>query len=33
MLYPDDTIISLTYFDQVGVGDDLGDAGAAVSAA
>ena len=33
MLYPDDTIISLTYFNQVGVGDDLGDAGAAVSAA
>ena len=33
MLYPDDTIISLTYFDQRGVGDDLGDAGAAVSAA
>ena len=33
MLYPDDTIISLTDFNQVGVGDDLGDAGAAVSAA
>ena len=33
MLYPDDTIISLTDFNQVGVGDDLGDAGVAVSAA